>query len=140
MSSTNLATLMKFKEKISSQHLLEQFGFLTQLKAHLDYLTVQGDSFITQHNNKQSTGLIVSIEPDARDKILRNNKNLVAVAADQMRFWMTNGKNFIPKFSKEIGKSFDLEMMDQLKNQVDTSNINLNKTTPAAPPTCKKWG
>lgn len=64
---------------------------------------MQGDKFITNHNNKTNKNLILEIEPDLyqtiKSKNLSVNKasSFLPIIADQMRFWQRNMAEFIPK-------------------------------------------
>merc|ERR1719186_2393660 len=135
MSSTNVSTILKLNSYVGQQHVLEQFGFLTGLKAQLDYIQVQGDQFITAHNKNSNSALIIELEPEIKDDIKHANPKVIAVAGDQMRFWMKDGKNFIPKFAAEINKAFDmdglLKMEEMAKQRSETAEVDTR-----APPEC----
>merc|ERR1712159_978124 len=93
MSSSNITTILKLREFVSPNYVLQQFGVLSGLKAQLDYIFMQGDKFITNHNNKTNKNLILEIEPDLYDTIkskqlsINNVNSFLPIIADQMRFW-----------------------------------------------------
>jgi len=138
MSSTNIASILRLTSYVGQPHVLEQFGFLTALKAQLDYIQVQGPSFIASHNKANKTSLIIESEPELRDQILSSLPSRIAIAADQMRFWIANQTTFLPKFAMEINKSFDadtLMALDQTMKSYTEKTLDSSAT-----PECAKCG
>jgi len=139
MSSTNVASLLKLTSYVGQQHVLEQFGFLTGLKAQLDYIQVQGDQFIASHNKNSNSALIIELEPEIKDDIKHANPRVSAIAGDQMRFWMKDGKNFIPKFAVEINKAFDMDGLLKMEAMAkERSDAGIDTRAPPECAVCKK--
>merc|ERR1712127_614142 len=120
MSSTNVSSILKLNSYVGQQHVLEQFGFLTGLKAQLDYIQVQGDQFIQAHNKN-------------------SNPRVISIAADQMRFWMKDGKDFVPKFAAEINKAFDMDGLMKMEAMAkERVGASIDTRAPPECGVCKK--
>jgi len=141
MSSSNISGILKLRSIISPNYVLEQFGFLTTLKAQLDFLSIQGDSYITRHNNTENNKnkiLLIETEPNLKQEILDQNKNITAITADQMRFWMQK-TDFLTKFSLALDKAFNIDDLNVLNDQIlqkEKQNFEKFENIPAAPPEC----
>jgi len=139
MSSTNVSSILKLNSYVGQQHVLEQFGFLTGLKAQLDYIQVQGDQFIQTHNKNSNCALIIELEPEIRDDIKHANPRVISIAADQMRFWMKDGKDFVPKFAAEINKAFDMDGLMKMEAMAKVrAGASIDTRAPPECGVCKK--
>lgn len=156
LSNTNISGILKLREIVSPNYVLEQFGILTAFKAQLDYLAVQGDNFVAQHNAQNNSGcLIMEVEPDLKEEMKSLNfsgsSTMTAVIADQMRFWIkalapNTKSNFLPNFANEINKAFDMDKLIELVDKMDSGKqghggqMDTFSDIPSAPPSCLKCG